>query len=217
MVDSAASVQRRAAQTHPPCATQNGVLTLVSRMQALVLSMVDPAVLPAVEPGCGCAKEALAPLLAWFRGAMRELPPVEDAEDLDLVCIFLSYCFPYCVVNVHCCISFWLVNSLHSLVSCVCIVRLNVDSAYQLVLEIRTCTAAQQSIPPPAQGKLPAEGLPGAVERLHAAAAARAGTGEELAMLFVALLRALGLAVRSVRCRARRAFSCSVKVLFLLQ
>ena len=52
-----------------------------------MLSTVDPAVLPAVDSGCGCAKEALAPLLAWFRGATRELPPVEDAEDLDLVCM----------------------------------------------------------------------------------------------------------------------------------
>ena len=92
---------------------------------------------------------------------------------------------------------------------------LNVDSAYQLVLGMRTCTAARQFVPPPAQGKLPAEGLPGAVERLRAAAAARAGMGEELAMLFVALLRALGLAVRSVRCRARRAFPCPFKVLCL--
>lgn len=91
MVDSAARVQRRAAQTNLPCATLDGMLTLVSRMQAVVLSMVDPAVLPAVEPGCGCAKEALVPLLAWFRGAMRELPPVEDAEDLDLVCISIIF------------------------------------------------------------------------------------------------------------------------------
>lgn len=91
MVDSAARMQRRAAQTHLPRATQIGVLTVVSRMQAVVLSMVDPAALPAVDPGCGCAKEALVPLLAWFRGAMRELPPVEDAEDLDLVRVLMSF------------------------------------------------------------------------------------------------------------------------------
>lgn len=91
MVDSAARVQRPSAQTNLPCATLYGMLTLASRTQAVVLSMVDPAVLPAVEPGCGCAKEALAPLLAWFRGAMRELPPVEDAEDLDLVCISIMF------------------------------------------------------------------------------------------------------------------------------
>ncbi len=44
-----------------------------------------------------------------------------------------------------------------------------------------------------------ARGLPGAVERLQRAAETREGTGEELCMLFVALLRSHGMLVRSVR------------------
>ena len=54
----------------------------------------------------------------------------------------------------------------------------------------------------PQEDLSPAGGLPGAVERLRAAAAARAGTGEDLVLLLVALLRALGLQARSVRCVA---------------
>ncbi|KAK9845720.1 hypothetical protein WJX81_000463 [Elliptochloris bilobata] len=100
-------------------------------LQALVLSMADPAALPEVHTERGCAKEALPALLAWFNGAMRQLRP-EETLDMDLE-------------------------------------------------------------------DLPAGGLPGAVERLRGAAAARAGTGEELVLLFVALLRALGLQARSVR------------------
>lgn len=40
------------------------------------------------------------------------------------------------------------------------------------------------------------------MERLRSAAAARVGTGEDLVLLLVALLRALGLQARSVRCGA---------------
>ena len=43
-------------------------------------------------------------------------------------------------------------------------------------------------------------GLGPALEQLHRAAAAKAGTAEELSILFVALLRASGCLVRSVRC-----------------
>jgi len=65
-----------------------------------------------------------------------------------------------------------------------------------------TCRARRAPRP---QGDLPpARGLAGAVARLRGAAEARAGTCEELVMLFVALLRALGLPARSVRCRPRR-------------
>ncbi len=59
-------------------------LQLYGCAQALMLSMVDPAVLPQVHPERGCAKEALPPLVAWFSGAMRQLPP-EEVPDVDLV------------------------------------------------------------------------------------------------------------------------------------
>ena len=57
--------------------------------QALMLSMVDPAVLPQVDPERGCAKAALPPLVAWFNGAMRQLRP-EEVPDVDLVCLISS-------------------------------------------------------------------------------------------------------------------------------
>lgn len=47
-----------------------------------------------------------------------------------------------------------------------------------------------------------ANGVDAVVEQLQGAAAARAGTAEQLQALFVALCRALSLLVRSVRCAA---------------
>lgn len=55
-----------------------------------MLSMVDPAVLPHVDPERGCAKAALPPLVAWFNGAMRQLRP-EEVPDVDLVCLISSW------------------------------------------------------------------------------------------------------------------------------
>ncbi|KAK9858829.1 hypothetical protein WJX84_000716 [Apatococcus fuscideae] len=55
------------------------------------------------------------------------------------------------------------------------------------------------SLPPGADGSDTAKGLQGAIDRLQVVAEEKAGTAEEIAAVFVAALRALGLLVRFVR------------------
>ena len=50
-----------------------------------MLSLADPAALAGVHPERGCGRDALAPLLECFRGALRQLPPDEAADGPDLV------------------------------------------------------------------------------------------------------------------------------------
>ena len=214
-----------------PCLPRNRMACA----QALMLSMVDPAVLPHVHPERGCAKDALAPLVAWFSGALRQLRP-EEPPDVDLVRpqqsrnpetsnLPLWTRWRKCGV---CCgevlrtlsgstsgasrcavLCLWPVNFAGAcLAGSVCSAVANRCANLFAFLMTDHLEDMEAGAHAPLhlyvgllQEHLPAaSGLPGAIERLRAAAAARAGTGEELVLLLVALLRALGLQARSARC-----------------
>lgn len=114
-------------QTHP--------LTHICLMQATMLSLVSPEVMPPSDPTQGFPPAALQPLLSWFRHTLQQQPialhnQVQDVDELDA----------------------------------------------------------------------PANGLETVTEQLQAVVTAKEGTAEQLQTVFVALCRAHGLLVRSVRC-----------------